>query len=68
MNLLIESLVPTFITPIIKTNQQVSEQLGREGDRKEDSYATDEQKEKHVFTRPPHSLIKNDFKTYSFYL
>lgn len=67
--MLIESPLPTFITPVIKSNQQGSEQLGGRGDRKEDGYATDSKKrEKHVFAKPPHSLIKNNFIMYSFYL
>lgn len=63
MNLLIEPPVPTFIIPVIKPNQQGSEQPGRGEGRKEDGYATDEQKGRET-SRPPHSLIKNNYKMY----
>lgn len=68
--MLIESPIPTFITPIIKPNQQGSEQLGAgEAGRKEDGHAQmSKKKGKHAFSRSPHSLIKNNFKMYSFYL
>lgn len=48
LNLLIESPTHTFTTPIIKPNQQGLQQLWGNSARKQDDYATDEQKEREV--------------------
>lgn len=49
LNLLIDFPILTFIILVIKQNQQCSKQMGGEGDRKEDGYTTDEQKEKSMY-------------------